>query len=243
MVQTLEEAYGVPMTSNCMVPRSQMLALLDELRNALPLEIDDAQDVLDRKDEIIHAAEAEAHEVRSTAQQESDTLLSDAHGESERILSEAQQHATALVSQAESDAQKMREDARREADQDLSRAQAEAERLVAEGNDSYQRSVDEGLAEQRRLVSESEVVRRANEEAHRVVDAAHADSTKLRSECDSYVDDKLSEFESTLNGVLRTVTRDRAALRRGAGAAGRGDSRYGERRESRAYDDYGYDGR
>lgn len=36
LVQTVEEAYGVPMTANCMVPRRDVLVLLDELRNAFP---------------------------------------------------------------------------------------------------------------------------------------------------------------------------------------------------------------
>ena len=45
LVQHLEGAHGFPMTSNCVVPRHEMLALLDDLRNALPVEIDDAQDV------------------------------------------------------------------------------------------------------------------------------------------------------------------------------------------------------
>lgn len=48
------------MTSNCLVPRHEMLALLDDLRNALPVEIDDAQDVLDKQDEIIRGAEERA---------------------------------------------------------------------------------------------------------------------------------------------------------------------------------------
>ena len=30
LVQTLEQAYGVPMTSNCMVPRNEILGLLDD---------------------------------------------------------------------------------------------------------------------------------------------------------------------------------------------------------------------
>ena len=58
LVQHLEGAHGFPMTSNCVVPRHEMLALLDDLRNALPVEIDDAQDVLDKQDEILHGAEA-----------------------------------------------------------------------------------------------------------------------------------------------------------------------------------------
>ena len=94
--------------------------------------------------------------------------------------------------------------------------------MVSSGNESYQRSVDEGLAEQHRLVSEAEVVRRANEEAHRIVSSAHADSNRLRGECDTFVDQKLSEFEDLLSSALRTVSKDRAALRRGAGVSGRG---------------------
>ena len=72
-------------------------------------------------------------------------------------------------------------------------------------------------------------MRRADEEAHRLVEQAHSESSRLRGECDDYVDSKLAEFEESLSSVLRTVSSDRSALRRGAGAAGtsrdRGDSR------------------
>ena len=59
--QTVQQAYGVPMTANCMVPRNEFLALLDDLRDALPVEIDDAQDVLDNKDQIIEEAHDHAN--------------------------------------------------------------------------------------------------------------------------------------------------------------------------------------
>ncbi|MHC9840625.1 DivIVA domain-containing protein, partial [Corynebacterium diphtheriae] len=36
LIDILEKSTGVPMTSNCMVPRHHMLALIDEARNALP---------------------------------------------------------------------------------------------------------------------------------------------------------------------------------------------------------------
>ena len=77
------------------------------------------------------------------------------------------------------------------------------------------------------MVSESEVVRRANEEANRIVDTAHAESSRLRSECDEFVDSKLGEFEESLTGILRTINSDRAALRRGAGASGNRSTRGG----------------
>ena len=67
LVTILEEARGVPMTSSCVVPRGDILELLDEVRDALPAEIDDAQDVLDRKDEIVGKAEHEAEQTISKA--------------------------------------------------------------------------------------------------------------------------------------------------------------------------------
>lgn len=69
-------------------------------------------------------------------------------------------------------------------------------------------------------------MRRADEEAHRLVEQAHSESSRLRAECDSYVDSKLADFEESLSSVLRTVSSDRSALRRGAGASGAAGERY-----------------
>lgn len=229
LITHVEQAYGVPMTSNCMVPRQEMLALLDDVRNALPTEMDDAQDVLDKRDLIIRGAEDRAYEIVDEAQREADDLTARTREDSENMLRDSENRAHATVAKAEDEAARIVEDARREATQSVERATAEADRLIASGNDQYQRSVEEGQAEQDRLVSESEVVRRANEEAHRVVDSAHADSNRLRSECDQFVDSKLAEFEESLSQTLRLISRDRNALRRGAGAAGATGSRGADR--------------
>lgn len=220
MVQTVEQAYGVPMTANCMVPRNDMLALMDDLRNALPVEVDDAQDVLDQRDEIIRGAEDKAADIIDDADREANDLVSRARHDSDTMLTDAENRAHAMVAKAQDEADRLVEDARREAAAMVDRATGEAERLEKQARDSYDRAVEEGLAEQQRLISESEVVRRANDEAHRVVDAAHTDSNRLRQECDMYVDGKLAEFEESLSATLRAISRDRAAIRRGAGASG-----------------------
>lgn len=225
LVQTVEEAYGVPMTANCMVPRRDVLMLLDELRNAFPAELDDAQDVLDQRDAIINDAETRAAAEITRADEEARRLLEEAEETARRMVADAEDRAHTMVSEAQEDAERRRDDADREYHQVTERAAAEAERLVASGNAAYDRSVQDGLAEQERLVSESTVVREANDEARRVIDAAHADSNRLRGECDVYVDDKLAEFEAALSSTLRTIGRDRAALRKGAGASGPGDDR------------------
>ncbi|MDU0477997.1 DivIVA domain-containing protein [Staphylococcus chromogenes] len=239
MVQTVEQAYGVPMTANCMVPRNEMLALLDDLRNALPVEIDDAQDVLDQRDEIIRGAEDRAAIIVGDAEDKAQDMLARAREDADTMVADAENRAHALVAKAEDEADRLVVTAQRDATDMVDRATAEAARLEAKGNESYQRAVDEGLAEQHRLVSESEVVRRANEEAHRVVDAAHTDSNRLRSECDAYVDGKLAEFEESLSATLRAVSRDRTAIRRGAGASGTGSRAHsGDGYERDSYEDY-----
>lgn len=220
-LQTMvEQAYSVPMTSNCMVPRREVLDILDEMRNAIPIEMDDAQDVLDHKDGIIADAKSHADTLVGDAERERDDILREAEERAHAIVRDAENRAANTVAQAEDQADRLVTDARREYEQTTSRAAAEADRLIAAGNESYNRSVSEGMAEQERLVSESEVVRRAEDESQRIISSAHADSDRLRTECDRYVDSTLAEFEESLSNVLRTVGRDRAALRKGAGAAG-----------------------
>ena len=43
----VEEARGVPMTAGCVVPRGDVLELLDHIKDAVPGGRDDAQDVHD----------------------------------------------------------------------------------------------------------------------------------------------------------------------------------------------------
>nr|WP_120491432.1 DivIVA domain-containing protein [Corynebacterium lactis] len=233
LVQIIEEAHGVPLSANCMVPRQRVLELLDELRDAFPAELDDAQDVLDQRDEIIDDAEARANNTISTADDEAHRIVDEANARATQEIEDAQARADNTIGAAEDEAARVREDAQREYDDVVGRAAAEADRLIADGNASYDRSVAEGREEQARLIAESTVVREANEEARRVVADAHADSTRLREECDRYVDGKLAEFEESLSATLRSVNRDRSALRSGAGASGAGAQGEREPREAR----------
>ena len=231
-LQTLvEQAYGVPMSGNCMVNRSSAIDLLDMVRHSIPGDLDDAQDVLDREDAILSEAETKASTLVSDAEEESERIVTDARNQAADTLADAEERANATVSDAEAQAVRLEEDARREYQETTARAEAEKTRLVDEGNNLYARAVNEGIAEQRRLVSESEVVREAEAEARRIIESAHADSDRLRRECDQYVDSTLAQFEESLNGSLRTVSRDRSALRKGAGVSGNRYPR--EQREGR----------
>jgi cell division septum initiation protein DivIVA len=70
LVTTVEEARGVPMTSSCVVPRGDVLELLDDIREAIPAELDDAQDVLDHRDELVDTARQKAEQAVTEAREE-----------------------------------------------------------------------------------------------------------------------------------------------------------------------------
>jgi cell division septum initiation protein DivIVA len=213
LVTILEEARGVPMTSGCVVPRGDVLELLDEVRDAIPAELDDAQDVLDKRDELIGKAQHEADQVLNKAEAQAEELVNETRSEVDRVLSDAKERADRMISDAEAEAQRAVDSGRAEYEDLVGRSQDEAERMLQAGRQAYEQACDDGLAEQARLVSQTEVVRAAHDESARQLDATQAEIEQLRTECDAYVDDKLGEFEELLAHTLRTVNKGRSQLR------------------------------
>nr|WP_202421659.1 DivIVA domain-containing protein [Gordonia sp. SID5947] len=228
LVAIVEEARSVPMTAGCVVPRGDVLELLDDIKDSIPGELDDAQDVLDQRDSLVGNAREHAENVISKADSESEAVMGHARAEADRILSEAKAqadrmvdeagaHGNQLVDEATAEAHRLSTSAAREFEAVTGRARAEAQRTIDSANNTYDKSVADGIAEQQRLVSEAEVVAASKSEAERIIDAAHAEADRLRGDCDIYVDEKLAQFEEILTGTLRSVNRGRHQLRTGAG--------------------------
>lgn len=213
VVTIIEEARGVPMTANCIVPKGDVLELLDDVRDNIPAEIDDAQDVLDKRDEIVATATNESERAVSKAHAEAEEKLNTAQAEAERILTEAHLEADHLVQNARAEAEQIVGAGRAEYESLVGGAHAEAQRLTSAGQASYEQAVDDGRKEQARLVSQTEVVSSAHAESARLIDGAHAEVDQVRGECDVYVDTKLAEFEDLLSHTLRTIGNGRSHLR------------------------------
>jgi cell division septum initiation protein DivIVA len=218
LVTIVEEARGVPMTSGCVVPRGDALELLDDVRDAIPQELDDAQDVLDHRDELISQARSQAEKTVGDARTEADKTMSSARAEAEQLLADERERADELVAEARAEAEETVTSGRREYEDYVGRAQSEADRMVQAGRAAYEQSVHEGKSERARLVSETEIVHAAHTEAKRIIDEAQSDAERLRSECDAYVDSRLAEFEELLSRTLRTVGKGRQQLRSPVGA-------------------------
>src|SRR4051794_32053171 len=158
LVTTVEEARSVPMTSSCIVPRGDVLELLDEIRDAIPAEFDDAQDVLDHRDDLVETARQEAQRHRENARTEAERAAATAREEAARLVAEARAEAEAAVAGARAEADRLEATGRREYQELTGRAEAEAERMTAAGRASYERAVADGRAEQAHLVEKTQVV-------------------------------------------------------------------------------------
>lgn len=227
LVTIVEEARGLPMTASCVVPRGDVLELLDDVRDALPGEMDDAQDVLDHRDQMVNEAkatadkniadsEAEASRLVHSARTEAQSTVAGAQSGADRLIDEATARSEAILARAQADADRTVQNGQDQHDSLVSRGHDEAERLVSAGRATYERAVADGRSEQGRLVSQSEVVMAARVESAKILDAAHGDVDRMRADCDSYVDAKLAGLEETLTKTLRTVGRGRTALRSGS---------------------------
>jgi hypothetical protein len=84
-------------------------------------------------------------------------------------------------------------------------AQAQADQIIRGAHD-----------ERGSLISDTEVVRRAQNEADRILAEARTEVETKRAEADDYVDSKLANFEVVLTKTLGAVGRGRQKLR-GAG--------------------------
>jgi cell division septum initiation protein DivIVA len=85
----VEEARGVPMTAGCVVPRGDVLELIDDIKDAMPGELDDAQDVLDARDQMLNEAKDHSGSMVATANAEADSMINHARAEADRLLAVA----------------------------------------------------------------------------------------------------------------------------------------------------------
>lgn len=109
LVELVETARNLPMSSSCVLPRERTLDLLDALREVLPPEMIEARRLVSQRDR----------------------LLSEAAERAETTVSEADHKAAALVSEAVERADQLLAEARAEAHRTVEAARAEQERLVS----------------------------------------------------------------------------------------------------------------
>lgn len=92
----VREGRKVPFSSMVMVEEEDVLALLHQVRSAVPREIRDAQRVVDDRSDIINAAQQEAAKILDHARSQAEYIVSE-----QGVLNEARQRGEEFLRQVE----------------------------------------------------------------------------------------------------------------------------------------------
>jgi hypothetical protein len=190
LVELVETARTLPMSSSCVIPRERTLDLLDALREVLPPEMAEARRLVADRDQLMSTAHVEAAELTETARGTARELVVAATAESESLLTAA----------------------RTEAYEAHEAALAEQGQLVSSAT-VHQRATAE--AAQLRAAAEEYAARlreQADEYAAEQRGAAVDNARQLRTDARGYVDRTLSELADQLRRMAATADNGRAAL-------------------------------
>ncbi|HEX2902092.1 MAG TPA: hypothetical protein VHO01_01435 [Jatrophihabitans sp.] len=100
LVELVETARNLPMSSSCVLPRERTLDLLDALREVLPPEMIEARRLVAERDRLLSEAAERAAAIVTKAQQQAAALQAEAAEQSERAVAEARAEAHGLLEQA-----------------------------------------------------------------------------------------------------------------------------------------------
>ncbi|MEU0115703.1 ATP synthase F0 subunit B [Streptomyces bobili] len=195
IVTAVSSARSMPMSASCVVNRADLLALLEEVRAALPDSLAQARELIGGREQMVEQARQEADRIISTAHAERGSLVSDteiarrSQAEADRILAEARKEA---------------EDIRAEADDYVDSKLANFEVVLTKTLGSVGRGREKLLGTGPGVDEQGYADEDAPERSH--------DPETLRRDADAYVDVKLGAFEAVLAKTLDAVGRGRQKL-------------------------------
>lgn len=202
LTEIVETARALPMSASCVLPRERVLDLLDELREVLPPEMDEARTVIATRDRLLKDAYEDAAETRARAVAEADTVMADARHRAEQLGTEADERAAELLTQARD------EHARLVAATTVHQAAAAAAAALREDAETYQAQVTaEAQAYDARVRAE------ADRHAHDARAEAERYATKLTADAEVYAERTLDELSAILHKAAGTAEQGRATLR------------------------------
>lgn len=202
LIETIETARALPMSASCVVPREHLLDLLDELREVLPPEMDEARTVIATRDRVLKDAYEAAAAARDEGVAEADTLLADAQHRADEVGSDADRRADEVLRAA------AEEHARLVSNTAVHQAAAAAASAVREDAENYQAQLTaEAQAYDERVRAE------ADRYAHDARAEAERYATKLTADAEDYADRTLDELAATLHRAASTAEQGRVTLR------------------------------
>ncbi|OKK06750.1 cell division initiation protein [Streptomyces sp. CB03234] len=195
IVETVASARSMPMSASCVVNRAELLGMLDELRQALPGSLAQAQELIGGREQLVEQARQEAERIIEAAHAERGSLISDT-----QIARQSQEEADRILAEARREAEEIRAEADDYVDSKLANFEVVLTKTIG--------SVDRG---REKLLGRGPGL---DEQGYADEDAPEysADPQTLIRRADEYVDAKISAFEAVLTKTLEAVGRGRQKL-------------------------------
>src|SRR3954464_15784522 len=85
LTTVIENARSVPMSGSCMVPRDHVLDLLDDLRESLPDDVQNAGAIVEQRTEILQQPRAGAERLPARPRPEAEQVLASARRQRDQL--------------------------------------------------------------------------------------------------------------------------------------------------------------
>jgi flagellar biosynthesis/type III secretory pathway protein FliH len=131
-IDRLEELVGearkIPVGGGVVIARQRLLDLIDRMRVSVPKEVYDAREVVEKRDEVLEDAGAEASRIIARAQEEVERRLKEkevvkaAEERARQVLAQAQERMLELSREAEAQAAARLDDAQEAAREEMREA-------------------------------------------------------------------------------------------------------------------------
>lgn len=121
----VEAARPVPLSASAVVPREELLALIDEAADVLPREVRAARWLLKEREEFRHRAEREAEDIVAAARARAEQLV-----QRTEVVKAAERRAREIIDEAEAASRRMRRETEDYCDQRLASFEIVLERTL-----------------------------------------------------------------------------------------------------------------
>jgi len=196
IVTAVDSARAMPMSASCVVNRAELLAMLEEVREALPGSLAQAEQLLGGREQMVAEAQAEAQRIIESGHAERGSLVSGTE-----VVRQAQAEAEQLLAQARQEAAEIRA----EADDYVDSKLANFEVVLSKTIGSVERGRD-------KLLGSGPGSEEWNEEYAEDAPERSTDPRELRERADNYVDVRLGAVSAVLTKTLEAVGRGRTKL-------------------------------
>lgn len=186
----------MPMSASCVVNRAELLAMLEEVREALPGSLAQAEQLLGGREQMVAEAQAEAQRIIESGHAERGSLVSGTE-----VVRQAQAEAEQFLAQSRQEAAEIRA----EADDYVDSKLANFEVVLSKTIGSVERGRD-------KLLGSGPGSEEWNEEYAEDAPERSTDPRELRERADNYVDARLGAVSAVLSKTLEAVGRGRAKL-------------------------------